>query len=78
MIGSWKIGAQLSTSHSARGSLDPMGVSETVRRVHDAIDLDLLIVGWRVAKIFREFCGSRRPVDESQLYSSLGRRSNPC
>ena len=73
MIGRWKIGAQLSTSHSSRGSLDPLRMSETVRRVQDAIDLDLLIVGFRESpEIFREFCGSRRPVDDTQLwYSAL-------
>ena len=49
MIGRWKLGAQLSTSHSSRGSLDPFRMLETVRRVQDAIDLDLLIVGFREA-----------------------------
>ena len=46
---------------------------ETVRRVQDAIDLDLLIIGFRESpEIFREFCGSRRPVDDTQLwYSAL-------
>lgn len=69
MIGRWKLGAQLSTSHSSRGSLDPFGMLETVRRVQDAIDLDLLIVGFRESpEIFREFCGSRRPVDDIQLW----------
>jgi hypothetical protein len=73
MIGRWKLGAQLSTSHSSRGSLDPLGMSETVRRVQDAIDLDVLIIGFRESpEIFREFCGSRRPVDDTQLwYSAL-------
>jgi len=69
MIGSWKIGAQLSTSHSFRDSLDPLRMLETVRRVQEVIDLDLLIVGFREApEIFREFCGSRRPVDETALW----------
>ena len=68
MIGRWKIGAQLSTSHSSRGSLDPLRMSETVRRVQDAIDLDLLIVGFRKSpRISREFCGSRRPVDRHSV-----------
>ena len=49
MIGSWKIGAQLSTSHSFRDSLDPLGMVEMVRRVQEEIDLDLLIVGFREA-----------------------------
>ena len=73
MIGSWKIGAQLSTSHSSRQSLDPLGMVETVRRVQEEIDLDLLIVGFREApKIFREFCGSGRPVEDAALwYSAL-------
>jgi hypothetical protein len=46
---------------------------ETVRRVQETIDLDLLIVGFHEApEIFREFCGSRRPVDDTVLwYSAL-------
>jgi hypothetical protein len=40
-IGSWRIAAQLSTSHSFRDSLDPLGMVETVRRVQEEIDLDL-------------------------------------
>lgn len=69
MIGSWKLAAQLSTSHSSRGSLDPRGMLETVRRAQETIDLDLLIVGFREApEIFREFCGSRGPVSETALW----------
>ena len=69
MIGSWKLAAQLSTSHSSRGSLDPLGMLETVRRVQETIDLDLLIVGFLEApEIFREFCGSRGPVSETALW----------
>ena len=69
MIGSWKLAAQLSTSHSSRDSLDPLRMLETVRRVQEAIDLDLLIVGFREApEIFREFCGSRRPVGDTALW----------
>jgi hypothetical protein len=56
MIGRWKLGAQLSTSHSCRGSLDPFRMLETVRREQDAIDLDLLIVGFRESpEIFRDY-----------------------
>ena len=34
--------------------------------MQDTIDLDLLIVGFRESpEIFREFCGSRRPVDDT-------------
>ena len=73
MTNSWKLVAQLSTSHSSRDSLDPLGMLETVRRVQEAIDLDLLIVGFREApEIFREFCGSGRPIDDTVLwYSAL-------
>src|SRR6516165_4780254 len=72
MIGSWRLGAQLSTSHSSRGSLDPLTMLETVRRVQEAINLDLLIVGFReVPEIFREFCGSRRPVGDTLLWYSV-------
>ena len=72
-MGSWKVGAQLSTSHSSPDSLDPLRMLETVRRVQEAIELDLLIVGFREApEIFREFCGPRRPVGETALwYSAL-------
>ena len=69
MIGSWKIGAQLSTSHSSPDSLDPLSMVETVRRVLEEIDLDLLIVGFREApEVFRKFCGSDRPVAEAFLW----------
>ena len=69
MIGSWKIGAQLSTSHSFRNSLDPLSMVETVRRVQEEIDLDLLIVGFREAPgVFRKFCGSDRPVGDAFLW----------
>jgi hypothetical protein len=69
MIGSWKIGAQLSTSHSFRDSLDPLSMVETVRRVQEEIDLDFLIVGIREAPdVFREFCGSGRPVGDAILW----------
>ena len=67
MIGSWKVGAQLSTSHSSPDALDPVGMLETVRRVQEAIDLDLLIVGFREApEAFREFCGPGRPVEDTR------------
>ena len=69
MLGSWKVGAQLSTSHSSRDSLEPPGMLDTVRSVQQTIDLDLLIVGFREApEIFREFCGSGRPVDDTALW----------
>lgn len=69
MIGSWKIGAQLSTSHSFRDALDPLSMVETVRRAQEEIDLDLLIVGFREApEVFRRFCGSDRPVGDTYLW----------
>jgi hypothetical protein len=69
MIGSWKLAAQLSTSHSSRESLDPLGMLEAVRRVQEAIELDLLILGFREApEIFRRFCGSNRPVNDTMLW----------
>jgi hypothetical protein len=69
MTGSWKLAAQLSTSHSSRESLDPLEMLETVRRVQETIDLDLLIVGFREApEIYHKFCGSRRPVDDTVLW----------
>jgi hypothetical protein len=73
MLGSWKIGAQLSTSHSSGGTLGPAQMVERVQQVREAIDLDLLIVGFREAPgVFREFCGKSRPVDDVFLwYSAL-------
>src|SRR5271166_6807843 len=69
MIGSWKIGAQLSTSHSFRDSLDPLGMVDTMRRVQEEIDLDFLIVGFREAPgVFRKFCGPDRPVGDAILW----------
>jgi hypothetical protein len=71
MIGPWKLGAQLSTSHSSAVALDERRMLESVRRVLEVIDLDLLIVGFREAPdIFRQFCGPRRPVDEAYLWFS--------
>jgi hypothetical protein len=67
--GSWKIGAQVSTSHTSRQSLDPLRMLETVRRAQEAIDLDFLIVGFREApEIFRAFSGSGRPVEDAALW----------
>ena len=44
---------------------DPLGMVETVRRVQEEIDLDLLIVGFREApQVFQKFCGPDRPVGE--------------
>jgi hypothetical protein len=69
MMSSWKVGAQLSTSHSSPDSLDPLRMLEAVRRVQEAIDLDLLIVGFREApEVFLEFCGPRRPVEDTALW----------
>src|ERR1700748_2161712 len=69
MIGSWKVGAQLSTSHSVRDSLDPLDMVETVRRVQKVVDLDFLIVGFCEApEVFRRFCGSGRPVRDTVLW----------
>jgi len=69
MTGSWKIGAQLSISHSPRAALDPSQMLETVQRVREAINLDLLAVGFREAPdVFREFSGPRRPVDDVFLW----------
>ena len=69
MTESWKIGAQLSTSHSSPAALDPSRMLETVRRVCEAINLDLLVVGFREApEVFRRFCGPSRPVDEVFLW----------
>jgi hypothetical protein len=46
---------------------------EAVHRLRNAIDLDLLIVGFReVPEVFRKFCGARRPIDNVFLwYSTL-------
>ena len=75
MTRSWKLAAQLSTAHSTRESLDPLGMLETVRRVQEAIDLDLLIVGFREAPdVFRTFCG---PSSGGQ-HGALVRRPVRC
>lgn len=69
MTGNWKIGAQLSTSHSSPSTLDPSRMLETVRRVRGAIDLDCLVVGFREApEVFRRFCGPDRPVRDVFLW----------
>ena len=73
MLASWKIGAQLSTSHSSRVAIDPARMLEIVQRAQEAVGLDLLIVGFREApEVFRKFCDQGRPVDEVYLwYSAL-------
>jgi hypothetical protein len=69
MTGNWKIGAQLSTSHSSPAALDPAHTLETVRCVQEMINLDLLAVGFREApEVFRQFCGPGRPVDDVYLW----------
>ena len=71
MIGPWTIGAQLSTSHSSPAALDEQLMLDCVRRVLEALDLDLLIVGFREApEVFRRFCGLNRPVDNVYLWFS--------
>jgi hypothetical protein len=69
MTRNWKIGAQLSTSHSSAAALDPARMLERVERVRKAIELDFVIVGFREApEIFHAFCGPRRPVDDVFLW----------
>jgi hypothetical protein len=71
MIGPWTIGAQLSTSHSSPAALDEQLMLDCVRRVLEALDLDLLIVGFREApEVFCRFCGLNRPVDNVYLWFS--------
>jgi hypothetical protein len=71
MIGPWTIGAQLSTSHSSLAALDEQRMFDTVRRVREALDLDLLIIGFREApEVFRRFCAPHRPVDNVYLWFS--------
>ena len=71
MIGPWTIGAQLSTSHSSLAALDEQRMFDTVRRVLEALDLDLLIIGFREApEVFRRFCAPHRPVDNVYLWFS--------
>jgi hypothetical protein len=71
MIGPWTIGAQLSTSHSSLAALDEQRMFDTVRRVLETLDLDLLIIGFREApKVFRRFCAPHRPVDNVYLWFS--------
>ena len=71
MIGPWTIGAQLSTSHSSPAALDEQLMLDCVCRVLEALDLDLLIIGFREApEVFRRFCGLNRPVDNVYLWFS--------
>jgi hypothetical protein len=71
MIGPWTIGAQLSTSHSSPAALDEHSMLHCVRRVLEVVDLDLLIIGFRESpEVFRNFCGSHRPVDNVYLWFS--------
>jgi hypothetical protein len=71
MIGSWTIGAQLSTSHSTPAALDEQRMLDCLRRVLEAVNLDLLIVGFRESPdVFRRFCAPHRPVDNVYLWFS--------
>ena len=71
MIRPWTIGAQLSTFHSSLAALDEQRMLDSVRRAREAIDLDLLIVGFREApEVFRRFCAPHRPVDNVYLWFS--------
>jgi hypothetical protein len=45
---------------------------ETLRRVQEAIDLDLLIAGFREAtEIFQGLCDRHRPVGETALWYNV-------
>jgi hypothetical protein len=71
MIGSWTIGAQLSTSHLSLAALDEQRMLDGVRDVLEAIELDLLIIGFREApEVFRRFCAADRPVENVCLWFS--------
>jgi hypothetical protein len=71
MIGPWTIGAQLSTSHSTPAALDEQRMLDCLRRVLEAVNLDLLIVGFRESPdVFRRFCAPHRPVDNVYLWFS--------
>ena len=71
MIGPWTIGAQLSTSHSSLAALDEQRMLDSVRRVTEALNIDLLIIGFREApEVFRRFCAPHRPVDSVYLWFS--------
>src|SRR5438876_6546701 len=72
MKGNWTIGAQLSTSRSSRGALNLDSMVEMVERVRAAIELDLLVVGFReVPEIFHGLCGPRRPIHDVYLWHNV-------
>ena len=71
MTENWKIGAQLSTSHSSAAALDPSRMRQAVERVLEAINLDCLVIGFRESpEAFRLFCGPNRPVADVFLWFS--------
>ena len=83
MIGPWTIGAQLSTSHSSPAALDEQRMLDSVRRVLDALNLDLLIIGFREApEVFEVLCvgrltqakGQHLLIDAVRLLARHGRR----
>ena len=69
----WRIGAQLSTSHSLSSVLGLDRVMEVVERTRSIIDLDILIVGAREnPAIFRAMSNpGRRPAKEVFLWYNL-------
>lgn len=72
MTTNWKIGAQLSTSHSSPSALEPSRMLETVRLVREAIGLDCLVVGFReLPEVFDQFCGASRPTPDVFLWYNV-------
>lgn len=68
----WIIGAQVSTSHSAREALSLDTVMEAVDRIRSVIGLDILIAGAREApEIFHGLCGPGRGVDQVFLWYNV-------
>lgn len=69
----WRIGAQLSTSHSTSSALDLERVTEVVERARSIIHLDILIVGASEnPEIFRAMSNqAHRPATEVFLWYNL-------
>ena len=72
---SWRIGAQLSTSHSSSSELSSERVIDVVERARSIIDLDILIVGAHEnPAMFRAMCNTNtwpRPAKEVFLWYNL-------
>lgn len=68
----WRIGAQVSTTHSQLESLSVDRVLKTVEQIGAVLKIDILVVGTRESpEIFQSLSGPGRPVDQAFLWYNV-------